>query len=319
MKNKPKKCLTVSAFWHIILISRIFGQLPFSIGKPTIMNKLKSKINSAVFFSIYSVMGLITMFAWPNENPFGGLNINTPLAVYIRRIKNAVGFLVMMIILGYTPFRKTNLVTLVSMIQEIDDELKIVNIKQNFNKINWYFYAFFIMGITYLGADLIMRNVCHIAGMGEWIHGMTIITQMVCETHIVSLTWILAERFQILNDYLNEFHISKISSTDFFWITPVGLKNTSLSVVSRIHDKLCILCRKVDNAFAFQLVLIIAQCFVGVILKMYIMLATIFKPIPHCFTTFAGISIVFDFLNVLIIVVFTSVASTKVKTICQVL
>lgn len=315
MKNKPEKVVNVlTTFSHIISVSRFFGQIPIPVGKSTFANRLISKINSIVYLSIYIVLLFMLIFDWDAQFQMAGQN--TQLASYIRRIKTVVGLLIMLIIVGYTPFRESNLVTLVSLVQEIDDELKIMNITLDYKKIqkriNWCFYAFLATAITYLGTDFAVRSVCLISSTGEWVHGMTIIAQMVCEAEIVSLAWLLANRFQILNDYLNNFHTSKISSSDIYWMTPVGAKSTRLSVVSRIHDKLCILCRKVENAFASQLVLIIAQCFVAVIYKMYILFSSMLRVTNDCFAPFATVSIIFDLMNIVLIVVFTSAASIKV-------
>lgn len=323
MKNKQENQVNVlTTFSHIIAVSRFFGQIPIAVRKSTFANRLISQINSIVYLSIYIVMLFMLIFDWDAQFQVTGQN--TQLASYLGRIKTAVGLLIMFIIVGYAPFRKSNLVTLVSMVQEIDDELKIMNITLDYKKIqikmNWCFYALLATAITYLGTDLTVRKVCQISGTGEWVHGMTIITQMVCEAEVVSLAWLMANRFQILNDYLNNFHTSKISSSDVYWMAPVGAKSTRLSVVSRIHDKLCILCRKVENAFASQLVLIIVQCFVAVIYKLYVLFSTMFRVANHCFAPFATLSIIFDIMNVFLIVVFTSAASVKVflriKSIC---
>lgn len=302
----------------IIMTSKIVGQIPIAVGKPNIANQLISKLNSILFLSIYGVMNLIFILDWSEQDVLVGQTTN--LASYIRKIKTVVGLLIMLVIVGYTPFRKTNFITLTSMVQEIDEELKVMNIKMGYIeaeiKINRCYYVFLATGIIFIGADLTMRNICQISNIGEWAHAMTVITQMVCETQIISLAWILTNRFQILNEYLNQFHTSKRSRKDMCWVTPVGAKSTRLYVVSRIHDKLCIICRKVENTFSSQIVLITAQSFVAVTLKMYNLFSTLIRE-PYfqifCFAPIGTVSIIFDLLHIFLIVLFSSAAAKKVN------
>lgn len=316
MKKKIENHITVLATCsHIITISKFVGQIPNAVGKTTIANHLISKINSIVLLTIYTAMVSIYILDW-------GI-ISIQLSAQVRKAKTVVGMLIMLIFVGFTPFRKTNFTALVSMIQEIDEELKVMNVGLDYvetrKKINRFFYGFLATGFAYLGADLSMRHVaCHIGSIGEWANAMTVITQMVCEAQIVALVWLLADRFQILNDYLYNFHASKRSASEICWVTPVGAKSTRLSVLSRIHDKLCVICRKVENVFAAHLALITTQCFVAVTLKVYNLFSTIIRFNSRCFSLFATLSIVFDLLHVFLIVVFTSAASNKVNRIVQV-
>lgn len=316
--EREKQGNILKTFSLIIMTSKIFGLIPFDVGKTLTANKLLSKLNSIVILFIYSSMILIFIIDWGDQDVLVGQTTN--LASYIRKIKTVVGLFIMLALVGCTPFRKTNFMTLTSMAQEIDEELKIMNINLDYIeaqiKIKRCYYAFLATGIIFIGVDLAMRNICQISNIGEWAHALTVITQMVCETQVISLAWLLTDRFQILNDYLNNFHVNKRSTKDIYWVTPVGAKSTRLSVVSRVHDKLCSLCRKVEKTFASQIVLITAQSFVAVTLKMYNLFSNIIRSdyfSIHCFVPFATVSIVFDLLHVFLIVLFTSAAAKKVK------
>lgn len=308
-----KKLNVYNCFVHIIVFSRIFGLL--QLPQPRFLRSYKRL--SIVYKNIWAVSAMLFYtFVFSKSVNFKKEDneLTNWLNNAIDYMKAILGIAMLLSMVGMTPFRKVSFIDLLKKMRDIDDELKVLSVTIPYRKlktkINLYFYSSLFITAVYLmlkiyldSSDKFFANVAQISAL--YFHAIT-------ELQFVLYVTQIENRLHILNNWLVDYHTSGRFSNDTYWVTPVGAMSSHLSVVSRIHDKLCIAAKKAEDMYAFRMLLIISICFIVMTLKIYYCFSGLYKFREQSVIQSSIVSIVYGMSQILAMVTACSATENEV-------
>lgn len=305
-----------TSFVHVLAISRVFGLLQLNVPRSIRPCKRLGLISKNLWIFI-----LVPLYTWTFYNSINIKNDYKELSNWLNnaidRIKILLGASMLLVMVGFTPFRKYTFLDLLSNMREIDDELKVISIivpyRKVKNKITILLYSAIGISFIYQGLELYLKDFWFSNVASESYHALSLYVHLITEMQFVTFVLEIESRLKALNEWLVDYHTSGKVSTDFYWVTPVGAMSSHLSVVSRIHDKLCIIARKTERMFAFRLLLIISLCFIIMTLKTYFCFSSLYKYRDGKAVASSTLAVLFDTGQIMAIVVSAAAASNEVN------